>query len=77
MASRQTRKQLKAIERELKKLRKIFKKEELRPCRNDPELIQKEKDLKLLMDRILSLEKERDRLIFHGGGRRDELDHNL
>jgi hypothetical protein len=77
MTARQTRKRLKAFARELKKLRKAFKKMELRPCQNDRELIQKEKDLKILMDKIMALEKDRDHYMFHGGGRRDGFDQDF
>jgi len=64
MEDKDGRKRLKEIEKELKHLEKEFKKMELRPCQNDAELIAKEKDLKVYMDRILGLEKERDRYSF-------------
>ena len=64
MEDKDGRKRLKEIEKELKDLEKEFKKMELRPCQNDAELIAKEKDLKAYMDRILGLEKERDRYSF-------------
>jgi septal ring factor EnvC (AmiA/AmiB activator) len=64
MEDKDGRKRLKEIEKELKDLEKEFKKMELRPCQNDAELIAKEKDLKAHMDRILDLEKERDRYSF-------------
>jgi hypothetical protein len=64
MQAKDGRKRLKEIEKKLKDLEKEFKKMELRPCQNDAELIAKEKDLKVYMDRILDLEKERDRFSF-------------
>jgi len=64
MQDKDGRKRLKEIEKELKDLAKEFKKMELRPCQNDAELLAKEKDLKIHMDRILDLEKERDRYSF-------------
>ena len=64
MPGKDGRKRRKEIEKELKDLEKEFKKMELRPCQNDAELIEKEKDLKVYMDRILDLEKERDRYLF-------------
>ncbi len=64
MLDKDGRKRLKEIEKELRDLEKEFKKMELRPCQNDAELIAKEKDLKAYMDRILDLEKQRDRFSF-------------
>jgi hypothetical protein len=64
MQAKDGRKRLKEIEKKLKDLEKEFKKMELRPCQNDAELIAKEKDLKVYMDRILDLEKERDHFSF-------------
>ena len=64
MPDKDGRKRLKEIEKELKDLAKEFKMMELRPCQNDAELIEKEKDLKVHMDRILDLERERDRYSF-------------
>jgi septal ring factor EnvC (AmiA/AmiB activator) len=64
MQDKDGRKRLKEIEKELRGLEKEFKKMELRPCQNDAELIAKEKDLKVYMDKILDLEKKRDRHSF-------------
>ena len=64
MEDKDGRKRLKEIEKELRDLEREFKKMELRPCQNDAELIAKEKDLKVYMDRILDLEKKRDRYSF-------------
>ncbi len=53
-------KTIKQIQKELEKLRDEYKKMELRPCHGDLDLIQRDKDLGLLKDKIYALEKERD-----------------
>lgn len=53
-------KTIKQIQKEIEKLRDDYKKMELRPCHGDLDLIQRDKDLGLLKDKIYALEKERD-----------------
>jgi septal ring factor EnvC (AmiA/AmiB activator) len=53
-------KTVKQIQKEIEKLRDDYKKMELRPCQVDLELIQRDKDLDLLKDKIYALEKEGD-----------------
>ena len=57
------RKKLKKLKKDIKELRKQYRKLEFRPCQNDAELIEKESDLKSLMDKIYQIENERDRFI--------------
>jgi hypothetical protein len=61
MADKQSKeKTIKQIQKEIEKLRDDYKKMELRPCHGDLDLIQRDKDLGLLKDKIYALEKERD-----------------
>ena len=57
------RKKLKKLKKDIKELRKQYRKLEFRPCQNDAELSGKESDLKSLMDKIYQIENERDRFI--------------
>lgn len=52
-----------AIKKEIKELRKRYKKVEIRPCQNDAELLLKDSELMEIMDKIYALEQEKDRLI--------------
>jgi chromosome segregation ATPase len=62
-----TRDKLKKLKKEIKLLKKQYKKMEFRPCQNDADLRQKEEDLLNLMNRIYSIEKEQDRFILDSG----------
>jgi hypothetical protein len=53
-------KTVKQIQKEIEKLRDEYKKMELRPCHGDLDLVQRDKDLGVLKDKIYALEKERD-----------------
>ena len=59
----ETRKKIKKLKKDIKELRKMYRKLEFRPCQNDADLIAKESELKSLMDKIYNLEKEQDRFI--------------
>ena len=59
----ETRDKIKKLKKDVKELRKLYKKLEFRPCQNDSELIAKESELKSIMDKIYSLENEQDRII--------------
>jgi hypothetical protein len=59
------RKRLKMIKKEIKGLKKMYKKVEFRPCQNDAELRAKDEELRVIMDKIYSLEKEQDRFILN------------
>ena len=67
MTDKATRKRLKKIRKEIKALKKTYQRIELRPCKNDEELKQKDKDLKGLMERVYELEKEQDRFFLDSG----------
>jgi predicted nucleic acid-binding Zn-ribbon protein len=67
MTDKATRKRLKKIRKEIKTLKKTYQKIELRPCKNDEELKQKDMDLKGIMERIYELEKEQDRFFLNSG----------
>jgi len=63
--NKETQKKLKKIKKDIKLLKKQYRKLEFRPCQNDAELHAKEDDLRDLMDRIYGLEKEQDRVMFN------------
>ena len=54
----------KQIQKEIEKLRDEYKKMELRPCHGDLDLVQRDKDLGVLKDKIYALEKERDTYLY-------------
>jgi septal ring factor EnvC (AmiA/AmiB activator) len=53
-----TRKNLKKIQRQIKRFKHELKKIELRPCSSDAELRQKEEDINTIKREIYDLEKE-------------------
>lgn len=57
-------KTVKQIQKEIEKLRNEYKKMELRPCHGDMDLVQRDKDLGVLKDKIYTLEKERDTYLY-------------
>jgi len=54
------KKESKKIQKQINKLEKLLIKMEIRPCRGDKDIIQKEIDVENLKDQILSLKKEYD-----------------
>jgi len=70
MMDKETRKNLKRIEKEIRKIKDKFRKIELRPCQNDLELKQKEEDLAILKGELYELEKEANRYLIHVSGAR-------
>jgi hypothetical protein len=61
MPSKQNRKKkIKELEKGLDELMEEYINMELRPCRGDADLRQREKDLEMLKEKIYELEKERD-----------------
>lgn len=67
MLDRENKRKLNRIKKEIKELKKRYKKMEFRPCQNDAELRKKDDDLRGLMDKIDTLEKEQDRFILDSG----------
>ena len=67
MPDKKAKQKIKKLNKKLQKLEKSFKKMELRPCKGDEELKQKEIDLVLLREQIHDLERERDSLIYTWG----------
>jgi predicted DNA-binding protein (UPF0278 family) len=57
-------KTVKQIQKEIERLRDEYRKMELRPCHGDSDLMQRDKDLGLLKNKIYALEKERDRYLY-------------
>ena len=57
-------KTVKQIQKEIERLRNEYRKMELRPCHGDSDLMQRDKDLGLLKNRIYALEKERDTYLY-------------
>ena len=67
MIDKETRKRLKQIKKEISQLKKQTKNLEFRPCQNDSELKQKDKDIKTLREKTYEMEKEHDRSILKAG----------
>ena len=67
MLDKETRRKLNRIKKDIKDLKKRYKKMEFRPCQNDAELKKKDEELKGIMDKIYALEKEQDRFILNSG----------
>ena len=64
MNKKSQKKQIRKIKKEIEKFRKIIKRLELRPCKNDAEILQKEKEIEDVKKRIRLLENDRDRHIY-------------
>ena len=54
-------------------MKKQMKKLEFRPCHNDSELKQKDKDIKTLREKTYELEKEHDMYILKTGHKKHSL----
>ena len=67
MIDKKTQKKMKRIKKEISQLQKQIKKLEFRPCHNDSELKQKNKDIKTLREKTYELEKEHDMYILKAG----------
>ncbi len=64
---KQTKKKLKSIRKEIKRLKKKYNKTELKPCKSDADLRAKDQELELLRRMINDLEKEQDRCLIDSG----------
>ena len=73
MIDKETRKKLKQIKKETSQRKKQTKKLEFRPCHNDSELKQKDKDIKTLREKTYQLEKEHGRYILQAGNIKHSL----
>jgi septal ring factor EnvC (AmiA/AmiB activator) len=73
MIDKETRKKQKQIKKEISQLKKQIKKLEFRPCHNDSELTQKDKDIKTLSEKTYELEKEHDIYILNAGNIKHSL----
>ena len=63
MMNKRSRKSIKEIQKELYRLKDLLKAAELRPCRGDADLRQKEEEIKILQSEIYDIEKETNKLI--------------
>jgi septal ring factor EnvC (AmiA/AmiB activator) len=73
MIDKQTQKKLKQIKNDINQLNKQIKKIEFRPCQNDSELKQKDKDIKALREKVQQMEKEHGRYILKAGNIKHHL----
>ena len=64
MINKLNRKRAKEIKKKIDALRMSLKKTEIRPCKGDVDLKEKEKDITALKSEIKSLENERDKYIY-------------
>jgi septal ring factor EnvC (AmiA/AmiB activator) len=67
MIDKETRKKLKQIKKKISQLEKEIKKLTFRPCQNDSDLRQKDKDIKTLRNKVYQLEKEHGSHILRAG----------
>ena len=67
MIDKETKKKLKQIKKKISQLKKQMKNLEFRPCHNNGELKQKDKDIKALREKVHLLEKEHGRYILKAG----------
>jgi len=73
MIDKETQKKLRQIKKEINQLNKQIKKLEFRPCQNDSELKQKDKDIKALREKAHQLEKEHGSYILKAGNIKHHL----
>ena len=73
MIDKETRKKRKQIKKEIRQRKKQIKKLEFRPCDNDSELKQKDKDIKILREKTYGLEKEQDMYLLKPGNIKHSL----
>ncbi|MCG2779184.1 MAG: hypothetical protein L6406_26210 [Desulfobacterales bacterium] len=73
MIDKETRKKLKQIKNQISQLKKQTKKLEFRPCHNDSELKQKDKEIKTLREKTYQLKKEHDMYILKAGNTKHTL----
>lgn len=65
MPNKQNKKKaIKNLQKEIEKLRDEYEKIEVRPCRGDADLHQRENELEILKSKISQLEKERDTYLY-------------
>ena len=67
MPDKKTKQKIKKLNKELQELEKAYHRMEMRPCKGDKELKQKDIDLRLLREQIHALEIEQDSLIYTWG----------
>jgi septal ring factor EnvC (AmiA/AmiB activator) len=67
MINKDTQKKLKQIKKNISLLKKEIKKLTFRPCQNDSDLKQKDKDIQTLRQKIYKLEKQHGRHILSAG----------
>ena len=60
MIKRMARKRLKQIEQDIDALREVYRIVEVRPCRNDEDLRNKDKELNSLLRKIYALERDKE-----------------
>jgi chromosome segregation ATPase len=58
------KKAIKELQKEIEKLRDEYQKVEIRPCRGDADLRQRQNELEILKSKIYELEKERDTFLY-------------
>ncbi len=75
MNNRVARKRLKKIQKEIDRLRADYARMELRPCRSDAEMREKDADLTTLLERIYQLEEDKQEHRRTKGGIRGNADY--
>ena len=77
MIKRMARKRLKQIEQNIDELREIYRIIEVRPCKNDEDLRNKDKELNSLLRKIYALERDKEEYRCTGGSIEGNLEYDF
>lgn len=77
MIKRMARKRLKQIEQNIDELREIYRIIEVRPCKNDEDLRNKDKELNSLLRKIYALERDKEEYRCTGGGMEGHVEYDF
>jgi len=64
MPDKKAKKKIKELNKKIKELEKAFQGLQIRPCKGDKDLKQRDVDLRTLREQIYAVERERDSLIY-------------
>jgi hypothetical protein len=77
MIKRMARKRLKQIEEDIDELREIYRIIEVRPCKNDEDLLNKDKELHSLLRKIYALERDKEEYRCTRSGIEAQVEHDF
>ena len=67
MPDKNAKQRIKKLNKKIQEFEKAYHRMEMRPCKGDKDLKQKDIDLRMLREQIHALERERDSLIYIAG----------